>query len=99
MLDAGRQHRDALAVVSTLVAASESYRLDRRLLWLTILFGGVAVVSAIAAIFSLANDRSPRLGWAGMAPTRTIDVSAATMEDARGGPSYRGVHQVGDLTD
>lgn len=55
LLDAGRQHRDALAVVSTLVAAGESYRLDRRILAFTIIFGLVAIGSLFAAIVALSQ--------------------------------------------
>ncbi len=53
LLEAARQHRDALSTVSSLVAAGESYRLDRRILWLTFVFGIAAIVSMAAAILAL----------------------------------------------
>lgn len=50
LLDAERQHRDALATVSTLLAASEAVRLDRRVLVLTLVFGAIAVIAAMPSI-------------------------------------------------
>ena len=50
LLAAERQHRDALATVSTLLAASESFRLDRRVFTLALVFGAIAVIAAMPSI-------------------------------------------------
>jgi hypothetical protein len=50
LLEAERQHRDGIATVSTLVAAGESFRLDRRIFVLTLVLGVIAVVAALPSI-------------------------------------------------
>ena len=53
LLEAERQHRDALAIVSTLLAAKESFRLERRVFFLTLAFGAIAVIAAMPSIAEL----------------------------------------------
>jgi hypothetical protein len=52
-LEAAFRHRDALSIISTLVTAGESYRLDRRTFNLTLVFGIAAIVSTAAAAVAL----------------------------------------------
>jgi hypothetical protein len=62
LLEAERQHRDALATVSTLVAASESVRLDRRVFVLTLVLGAVAVIAALPQIAVVVSAVLRQLG-------------------------------------
>jgi hypothetical protein len=55
LVEAERLHRDALATISTLVAAGESIHLDRRLFWLTMVLGFVGLVAALPALVQVAQ--------------------------------------------
>jgi len=62
LLAAERQHRDALATVSTLVAAGESVRLDRWVFVLTLVLGAVAVIAALPQIAAIVSAVLRQLG-------------------------------------
>lgn len=62
LLEAERRQRDALAIISTLVATSESFRLDRRVSILTFVFGAIAVIAAMPSIVEVVRFVTRLLG-------------------------------------
>jgi hypothetical protein len=62
LVEAERLHRDALATISSLVAAGESIRLDRRLFWLTLVLGFVALIAALPSLAQVAQTVLRQVG-------------------------------------